>query len=125
MSNNTGKWPRDANTEMLTKMVAARAVNLSIVPFYTEFRCDHFCDDKLFWWKLSIRVGKSTMGAKRSSNSAKKRSIWIGFGRTLPGRYRPTKLHTILDRTKFLVKRNPDEARISPDKPKYRPDKPK
>ena len=36
---------RDINTEIVTKMVPVRAVDLSIGPFCTEFRCEHFCDD--------------------------------------------------------------------------------
>ena len=43
------KWPRDINTEMVTKIVAVRAVNLSTGPFCTEFRCEQLCDDVIFW----------------------------------------------------------------------------
>ena len=41
-------WARDINTEMVTKIVAVRAVNFSIGPFCTEFRCEHFRDDDDF-----------------------------------------------------------------------------
>ena len=44
-----GKWPRDINTEMVTKVVPVRAVNLSIGAFCTEFRCESFCDNDTFW----------------------------------------------------------------------------
>ena len=37
------KLPRDANIEMVTKIVPVRAVDLSIGPLCTEFRCEHFC----------------------------------------------------------------------------------
>ena len=43
------KWLRDLNTEMVTRMVRVRAVNVSTRPFCTEFRCEHFCDDAAFW----------------------------------------------------------------------------
>ena len=39
---------RDVNTEIVTKMVPVRAVDLSIGPFCTEFRCERFCDDATF-----------------------------------------------------------------------------
>ena len=39
---------RDINTEIVTKMVPVRAVDLSIGPFCTEFRCERFCDDATF-----------------------------------------------------------------------------
>ena len=35
--------------EIVTKIVAVRAVNLSIGPFCTEFRCEQLCDDDIFW----------------------------------------------------------------------------
>ena len=41
--------PRDINIEMVTKVAPVRAVNLSIGPFCTEFRRDHFRDDDDFW----------------------------------------------------------------------------
>ena len=41
--------PRDVNTEMVTEIVPVRAVDLSIGPFCTEFRCERFCDDDVFW----------------------------------------------------------------------------
>ena len=37
--------PRDINAETVKKMDPVRAVDLSIGPFCTEFRCGHFCDD--------------------------------------------------------------------------------
>ena len=43
------KLPRDINTEMFTKRVAVRAVNFSIGPFCTEFRCEQLCDDDFFF----------------------------------------------------------------------------
>ena len=39
---------RDINTEIVTKMVPVRAVDLSIGPFCTEFRHERFCDDAVF-----------------------------------------------------------------------------
>ena len=42
------KWPRGINTEMVTKIVPVRAVDLSIGPSCTEFRCERFCDDDVF-----------------------------------------------------------------------------
>ena len=39
---------RDINTEIVTKMVPVRAVDLSIGPFCTEFRCERFCDNATF-----------------------------------------------------------------------------
>ena len=33
---------------MVTKIVAVGAVNLSIGPFCTEFRCEQLCDDDVF-----------------------------------------------------------------------------
>ena len=32
---------------MVTKLVAVRAVNFSIGPVCTEFRCEHLCDDEV------------------------------------------------------------------------------
>ena len=43
------KLPRDINTEMFTKIVPVRAVNFSIGPFCTEFRCEQLCDGDIFW----------------------------------------------------------------------------
>ena len=43
-----GKWPGDINTEMATKIVPVRAVNLSTGPFCTEFRCEQLCDEDIF-----------------------------------------------------------------------------
>ena len=40
--------PRDINTEIVTEMVPARAVDLSIGPFCAEFRCERFRDDDVF-----------------------------------------------------------------------------
>ena len=40
---------RGIKTEIVTKVVPARAVNLSIGPFCTEFRCEQLCDDGIFW----------------------------------------------------------------------------
>ena len=34
--------PRDVNMEMFTKIVPVRAVEISIGPFCTEFRCERF-----------------------------------------------------------------------------------
>ena len=56
------KLPRDINTEMVTKIVPVRAVDLSIGPFCTEFRCERFCDDDVFgigvgnvvWFRLVL-----------------------------------------------------------------------
>ena len=39
---------RDINTEVVTKVVAVRAVNLSIGPFCTEFRCEQLFDEDIF-----------------------------------------------------------------------------
>ena len=40
------RWPQ--KTEIVTKVVPVRAVNLSIGPFCTEFRCEQLCDDDIF-----------------------------------------------------------------------------
>ena len=40
--------PRDINTEIVTKVVPVRAVNLSTGPFCTEFRCEQLCDEDIF-----------------------------------------------------------------------------
>ena len=42
------KLGRDMNTGIVAKMVPVRAVDLSIGPFCTEFRCECFCDDAAF-----------------------------------------------------------------------------
>ena len=42
-----GKWPRDINTEMVTKVPPVTAVNLSIGAFCIEFRCEYVCDDEV------------------------------------------------------------------------------
>ena len=47
--NVDGKWPRDINIEMVTKVVPVRAVNLSIGAFWIEFRCEYLCDNDTFW----------------------------------------------------------------------------
>ena len=39
---------RDINTEIVTKIVPVRAVDISTGPFCTEFRCERFCDDATF-----------------------------------------------------------------------------
>ena len=39
---------QDRNKEIVTKMVPVRAVDLSIGPFCTEFRCEQLCDDDIF-----------------------------------------------------------------------------
>ena len=48
------KWPRDINTEIVTKVVAVRAGNFSIGRFCTEFRCEQLCDDDIFWDGLKM-----------------------------------------------------------------------
>ena len=40
---------QDMNMEMVTKVVAVRAVELSIGAFCTEFWCEQLCDDDIFW----------------------------------------------------------------------------
>ena len=40
--------PRDIKTEIVTKVVPVRAVELSIGRFCTEFRCEQLCDDNIF-----------------------------------------------------------------------------
>ena len=40
--------PGDINTEIVTKMVPVRAVELSIGAFCTGFRCEQLCDDDIF-----------------------------------------------------------------------------
>ena len=55
------KLPRDINTEIVTKIVPVRAVDLSIGPFCTEFRCERFCDDAVFgigvnFWSTSDKA---------------------------------------------------------------------
>ena len=37
-------WPRDRNTEIVTKVVPVRAVDLSIGAFCAEFLRERFCD---------------------------------------------------------------------------------
>ena len=39
---------RDIKTEIVKKVVPVRAVNLSIGPFCTEFRCEQLCDEDIF-----------------------------------------------------------------------------
>ena len=46
LGSETG--PRDINTEIVTKMVPMRAVDLSIGPFCTEFRRERFRDNATF-----------------------------------------------------------------------------
>ena len=54
--------PRDVITEMVTKIIPVRAVDLSIGPFCTEFRCERFCDNdvfgigvgNVFWFRLVL-----------------------------------------------------------------------
>ena len=51
---------RGIKTETITKVVPVRAVNLSIGPFCTEFRCEQLCDDGIFRDRgqlLAIGVG--------------------------------------------------------------------
>ena len=59
-----GQWwqklSRSIKTETITKIVPVRAVDLSIGPFCTEFRCERFRDDAVFRKSLKIwpvRVG--------------------------------------------------------------------
>ena len=51
---------RYINTEIVTKMVPVRAVDLSIIAFCTKNRRERFCDDCIVW----IGAGRSTTGAK-------------------------------------------------------------
>ena len=52
------KMPRDTNTEMVTKIVPVRAVNMPIGAFCTEFRRGRFCDDDVFgnWGRQVVSV---------------------------------------------------------------------
>ena len=49
MGSGSTFGPRDINTEMVTEIAPVRAVNFSIGPFCTEFRCERFRDDGTFW----------------------------------------------------------------------------
>ena len=49
---------RDINTEIVTKIVPVRAVNISTGPFCTEFRCEHFCDDFVFWIRVKFLISQ-------------------------------------------------------------------
>ena len=77
------KLPRDINTEMFTKRVAVRAVNFSIGPFCTEFRCEQLCDDDFFFLigvnfcaffgiLHGMGIGKSTIRIRRSMPQIRK-----------------------------------------------------
>ena len=46
---------------MVTKIVAMGAVHSPIIAFCTEFRCERFCDDGVFW-EIDHGVGKLTIG---------------------------------------------------------------
>ena len=58
------------NTEIFTKRVAVRAVELSIDAFCTEFRREQLCDDDMFWI-----VGKLWIFTKRVTVRAVELSI--------------------------------------------------
>ena len=53
----------DIKTEIVTKIVPLGAVELSIGPFCTEFRCERFCGNDVF----RIGFGKSTIGVRESA----------------------------------------------------------
>ena len=46
---------RDIKTEIVTKIVPVKAVDLSIGPFCTEFWCERFCDDAVFLDRADFR----------------------------------------------------------------------
>ena len=51
-----GKWARDVNTEMVTKVAPVRDVELSIGAFCTEFRCEQLCDDGILSSRVKIWI---------------------------------------------------------------------
>ena len=60
------QWPkssRDTKTEMVTKIVTMRAVNLLTGPFCTEFRCKSFCDDDIFPKMFENLIGLCLFGS--------------------------------------------------------------
>ena len=57
----------DINIETVTKIVPVRAVDLSIGPFCTEFRCKRFCGNDAF----RIGFGKSTPIQKKQRRGHK------------------------------------------------------
>ena len=57
---------RDINKEIVTKIVAVRAVDLSIGPFCTEFRCERFRDDAVFR-KIENLAGSCRFGSAGSA----------------------------------------------------------
>ena len=65
--------PRDIKTEMFTKIVPVRAVNMPIGAFCTEFRRESFYVNDVFGrqtigvGKLSIGVGKWAIGVWKST----------------------------------------------------------
>ena len=54
-----GQWPKSSQgtkSEMFTKRVAVRAVELSISAFCAEFRCEQLCDDDIFSIGATFRI---------------------------------------------------------------------
>ena len=66
-----GKWPRDINTEMVTKVVPVRAVELSIGAFCTEFRCAQLCDNDTFESGLGDRPSGPNLGLRNEISYCK------------------------------------------------------
>ena len=65
------KWPRDINTEIVTKWVAVSAASFSIGAFCTEFRCESIRDEDIFrigFQKSAIRVRKPIFFVRGSLN---------------------------------------------------------
>ena len=85
------KLPRDINTEMVTKIVPVRAVDLSIGPFCTEFRCERFCDVAVFQ-KIENLAGS----CRFSSAGSRFVSVRAGSGLAAPVRFVVTLLDAIL-----------------------------
>ena len=48
------KWPRNINTETVTKIVPMRAVSLSTGPLWTEFLCDRFRRYNVFSFRVDL-----------------------------------------------------------------------
>ena len=61
------KLPRDTSTEMVTKIVPVRAVNMPIGAFCTEFRCERFCDNDVFGNRGRQKVALSQKRSHRNS----------------------------------------------------------
>ena len=89
--NIAGRLPRDVNTEMVTKVVPMRAVELSIGAFCTECRCEQLRDADIFrdWGRIfDFPRGSTACQVQRrgSRRFALKKTGWrIGRIGNLPG----------------------------------------